>query len=95
MTLALELTPQEEAVLQQQASVQNIDMNALIRARLFGADQSAPPQPKHPQLAAILQSWIEEDATDESDEIEKSEEETEELLRNLQADRVDLGEGRR
>lgn len=93
MTLTLELTPQEEATLNQQASVQNVDVNTLVRARLFGATETSVPQIKHSGLASILQSWIEEDATDDPAQIKKAEEETAELLQNLQANRVDFGEG--
>ncbi len=93
MTLTLELTPQEEATLNQQASVQNIDVNTLVRVRLFGATKASLPLVKHSGLAAILQAWTEEDATDDLVQIRKSEEEAAELLQNLQTNRVDFGEG--
>ena len=91
MTLTLELTREEETVLQRQAQTQGVDVDTLVRARLFGS-HVVPPQ-RH-DLAATLQAWIAEDATEDPEEIRKSEEETAEFVRNLQANRVDFGEGR-
>ena len=91
MTLTLELTREEETVLQRQAQAQGLDVDTLVRTRLFGS-HVVPPQ--RLDLAATLQSWIEEDATDDPEEIRKSEEETAEFVHNLQANRVDFGEGR-
>jgi hypothetical protein len=93
MTLTLELTPQEEADLQHQASAQGIDMNTLVRTRLFGTAETLPVQSKHPGLAALLDAWIEEDATDDPEKIAQAERETEELLQALQENRVDFGVG--
>ena len=52
MTFTLELTPQEEADLQQQANAQGVDVKTLARIRLFGTTETPPVQSKHPGLAA-------------------------------------------
>lgn len=88
MTLTLELTPEEEAILQRQA--QDVDVDTLVRARLFRS-HVVPPQ--HPNLTAILDAWIAEDATDDPAEIKRAEQEMEELMQALQQNRVDFGEG--
>lgn len=63
------------------------------------ADEEPTPTPNQPVIdagntaaLALLDSWLKEDTTDDPEEIRKSEEEYEELKRNLNANRAATGE---
>ncbi len=93
MTLTLELTREEETVLQRQAQMQGVDVDTLVRACLVG-NSTSPSQPsQHPGLAALLNSWFVEGANTAPEEARRAEAEAEELLQALQHNRVDFCEG--
>ena len=65
------------------------------------ADQEPPPAPnvvkpvidaENAAAIALLKSWREEDATEDSEDIRQAEEELEEFKRNMNANRADTGE---
>jgi len=101
MILTISFTPQEEAWLTAQAVQQGLPPAALIKKmvdeRMPDADEGlAKPaveiNDKSKAAIALLQSWMEEDATDDPEEIRQAEEELEELKRDLNANRAATGE---
>jgi len=103
MTLTIELSPQEEAWLTDQAAQQGLQPTDVVKRLIDGQlppaelqetpDQSPPAiSAKNAAAIAMLQSWLEEDATDDPEELRQAEEELEELKRNLNANRAATGE---
>lgn len=100
MRLTIELTPQQDATLSAAARRKGIDRSDLARAIVADhlAELEAPgntaPVPDAENLAAIalLRSWLEEDATDDPEEIRKAEQELEEFRHNMNANRAAAGE---
>jgi hypothetical protein len=98
MTLHIDFTPQEEAWLNAQAMLQGLPPAEVVR-RLV--DERLPELPvrdaaaieaKRAATITYLEGRIREEATDDPEEIRKSEEEWEELKRNLNANRAAAGE---
>src|SRR5690242_18313717 len=102
MTLTIDLSPQEEAWLADQASRQGMPpaevVKRLIDTQLPAAPHDATTNPppvidaKNAAAIAYLDARIKADATDDPEEIRRAEEEFEELKRNLNANRQATGE---
>lgn len=107
MRLTIELTPQQGALLAAAARRRGIDDSILARqivadhlpdleAHIPPADGSeaaaAVPDAENLAAIALLESWMEQDATDDPEEIRKVDEEYAELKRNLNANRAATGE---
>jgi hypothetical protein len=87
MTLTLELTPTEEALLRQEAQRLGVDVTRYARQRLgLGTGQEEDP------TIALLQRWQEEDATDDPALIAEAERELAEFKANMNANRALTGE---
>lgn len=104
MTVTIELNPIEEAWLNAQTQQQGLTPAEIIKnlvderiPALNGRDavpeeNASVIDAKNAAAIALLDSWLKEDATDDPDEIRKSEEEFEDLKRNLNANRAATGE---
>jgi hypothetical protein len=104
MTLTIEFTPQAEAWLEDEARRRGLAPAEFVRSLVDGhlpAAASAPAQTeqaapvidaKNAAAIAYFERRIREEATDDPEEIRKSEEEMEELHRNLNANRAATGE---
>lgn len=91
MTLILDLTPEEEARLQQEAARNGVDVKQYARQRL-GLTKTKPsaPDAEGQALIDLMQQWIAEDVTDDPEEIARREADWEELEKNLEANRLTL-----
>jgi hypothetical protein len=101
MTVTIDLTPQEEAWLHTQAERQGLlpaeILKGLVDERLMGSDATpgGAVQSTHTVDAenaaaiALLDSWLEADASDDPADVRRAEEEFEELQRNLNANRAE------
>src|SRR5260221_11852593 len=105
MTLTIELNPQEEAWIAAQAAQQSLPpadiVKQLIDACLPSTPTSAAATPAQPPTTidaenaaaiALLNSYLETEATDDPEEIRKAEEELAEFKRNMNANRAATGE---
>ncbi len=104
MTLTIEFTPQEEAWIAAQALQQGLPpaeaIKQMVDERMPDADMRQIAHAKQVveidartrAAIALLQSWREEDATADPEEIRQAEQELEELKRNLNANRAATGE---
>jgi predicted DNA-binding protein len=88
MTLTIELPPELTARLQQAAKQQGVEPTEYAR-RLI---EIHLPDAKGLALANLMQQWIEEDATDDLEEIARRNAEWSELKANLNANRAATGE---
>ncbi|MBI3946548.1 MAG: hypothetical protein HY321_11560 [Armatimonadetes bacterium] len=88
MTLTVELTPEEEARLAAAARSQGIGVEECVRKLL--AKHLPPAKPGQATLD-LLARWLDEDATDDPEEIRKAEEEWEEFKRNINETRAAAG----
>ncbi|HZP81990.1 MAG TPA: hypothetical protein VFB21_10155 [Chthonomonadaceae bacterium] len=86
MTLTIELTPEQEARLQQEARVQGKPAAEIVRALIEGL----PPRAQTPaeRAQALFDRWAAEDATDDPEEIARRERECEEFKANMNANRA-------
>ena len=89
MTLTITLTVEEEARLRAAAQKEGIDptelVHQLVRAHL------PPTSDENAASIALLQSWLEEDATDNSGDIQQAEAELEALKQAINAERERAG----
>ncbi len=87
MGLMIDLSPDVETRLQQEATRRGIDKAEYARQLI----ESSLPAPRN-ALSALLRSWREEDATDDPEEIKAAEEELAEFKRAMNANRAATGE---
>ena len=103
MTLTIELNPEEEAWLAAEAAQSGVHPNDIVRRLIdshlvtdisqgLGAAGCGEVDKKNADAIALLQSWIEEDRTDDPEAIQRAEDELDELKRNLNANRAATGE---
>ena len=94
MTLTIDLTPAEEARLTaaaRRAGVEPADvMRKLVTEHLPPTETEGDP--RNAASISLLQSWLVEDATDDSNEICRAEEELAEFKHNMNANRAATGE---
>lgn len=89
MTLIIELTPEEEARLQEMAQTKGVNMVQYARQQLGLAEPTVlVPDAENQALIDLMKQWIAEDATDDPEELARRDADTEELLKNLKANRV-------
>ena len=98
MTLSIDFTPAQEARLAAVARHQGLAPQDVVRKLVIEhlPELSQPAEPgidaENAAAIAMLQSWLEEDATDDPEEIRKATEEFEKFKRNMNANRVATGE---
>lgn len=89
MTLAIDLTPTEELRLHAAAHLEGIAPAELVRKLLT---EHLPPVPdENVASIALLQSWLEEDATDDPAEVQQAQVELAALKRAINAERERAG----
>lgn len=89
MTLTITLTQEEEVRLRAAAQKEGIDPADLVRKLV-----TAHLPPAHDENAAsiaLLQSWLEEDATDDPGEVQQAQEELEVFKQAINAERERAG----
>ena len=89
MMLQIELTPEQEAHLQEEASRQGVALAPSVRQRL---GISPVPDAENQALIDLLQEWDTEDAAMTEEEAAAAEADWEELTANLNANRRATGE---
>ena len=89
MTLAIDLTPAEELRLHAAAQQEGIAPAELVRKLL--TEHLPPVHDENAASIALLQSWLEEDATDDPDELRQAEAELEAFKRAINAERERAG----
>ncbi len=95
--ITLDLTPTEEAristVARQIGLAPAEYVKKLVTEHLPPSEPTVPTVDEENQaLIALLQSWREEDATDDPQELQRRDDETNTLLSNLQSTRLSLRE---
>ena len=63
---------------------------AVLEVKVYEPEAAPQADPENQALINLLQSWREEDATDDSQELERRDAETDALMSNLQASRLSL-----
>jgi hypothetical protein len=61
---------------------------AVLEVRVYEPEAAPQADPENQALINLLQSWREEDATDDPQELERRDAETNALMTNLQASRL-------
>lgn len=99
MTVTLELRPEEVTVLRSRATAESVDIETILHGLV--AQIAPPPAPeaqekrelteKQKALAALLQSWREEDQTDDPEELAERDRELEEFKANMNRWRAEEG----
>ena len=64
--------------------------DAMLEVRVYEPETTPQVDEENQALIYLLQSWREEDATDDPQELERRDAETNDLLANLQAGRLSL-----
>ena len=94
--ITLDLTPTEEAristVARQIGLAPAEYVKKLVTEHLPPAAAAPTVDEENQALIALLQSWREEDATDDPQELQRRDDETNTLLSNLQSTRLSLRE---
>lgn len=96
MTLVIELTPEEEARLAAAAAQRGVEPAELARTimaeHLPSVDnETEAERRKNAASIALLQSWLDEDATDDPEEIAAAERELSEFKQAVDAERERAG----
>ena len=97
MSITVEFTPEEEARLRATAQEKGVEVPQLVKdvvARHLLDTQDGPPAPprtKNDPVIALLESWLAEAPTD-PEEIRAAQEELNDLLHNLNQNRLATGE---
>ena len=89
MTLTINLTPAEERQLRAAAQQEGLAPAELARKLVTEHLPSAPDE--NAASIALLQSWLEEDATDDPDEIRQADTELEAFKQVINAERERAG----
>lgn len=102
MTVTLELTPEESALLCALAARDGTDVESTLRNLIGGSSEGSadgmgrtvdsPPALYDSPTAALFRQWQEEDATDDPEEVRRAEEELDSLKSALNANRAANGE---
>ena len=89
MTLTIHLTPAEEGRLRTAAQMEGIPPAELVQKLVT---DHLPPMPEENAASiALLQSWLEEDATDDPDELQQAQTELEAFKQAINAERERAG----
>jgi hypothetical protein len=89
MTLTINLTSTEEQQLRAAAQQEGIAPTELARKLVI--EHLRPATDENAESIALLQSWLEEDATDDPDEIQQAEAELEAFKQAINAERERAG----
>lgn len=89
MTLTINLTQEEETRLHTAAQKEGLDPVEFVRKLVTG--HLLPAHDENAASIALLQSWLEEDATDNPDEIRQAQEELELFKQAINAERERAG----
>src|SRR5260221_14566407 len=96
MTLTIDFSPQEEAWLQTQAMQQGLAPEEIIKKLvedLLPEHEAPVIDAENAAAIALLNFWLEEEGTDDPEEIRQAEQELAELKHNLNANPAATGEG--
>lgn len=88
MTLILELAPEEEMLLGEQAQEVGLSPQDYAKRAIFGDPLATARRLKKRRGAALLRSWIEESRRAAPDELAQAEKEWRETARGLDQDRA-------
>ncbi len=92
MTLTIELTPEQEAQLANAARRKGVEPAELVRELVVEHLPSiSHAQEEQDPTIALLQSWLDEDATDDPEEIRRAQEELDAFKQALNAERERAG----
>ena len=89
MTLVLELTPEQEARLEEEARSEGMPVQDYALERLMG---TRVPAPRPGSLAEAFAQWREEDSRMSDEEKEQADRDLEEFKTNMNAERAAGGE---
>ena len=99
--MSLDLNPTLEAEIRQRAAAEGVTTSQLIDRLLHSSSvkqESAAPKseihsvdPANDASIALLQAWLEEDVTDDPEEVRKAEEELADFKRNMNLPRKEAG----
>ena len=94
---AIELTPEQGAILKAEASARGIDERVILDSLIAGLQKDADEiknkmKPENRALIDLLDTWSEEDATDDPQELENREADWQALKAGLNANRAANGE---
>lgn len=94
MTITLELSLEEETALSRRAQAQGTNLETVLHDLVAQIDPQSPtPELTDQQnrLAALLQTWAEEDKADDPDELDRRDHEMEEFKDNMNRWRAEEG----
>jgi len=98
MTLTIDLTPQMEAWLNTEAQQNGLPLNDFVRRVIeervpTAAKPETPPQltEKNKAVIALMDEWLAK-APSDPEEIQQAEDEINELMENLNRNRIEAGE---
>ncbi len=83
MTLTIELSPEEAALIGDEAATRGLEAGELAHRLVV---DSLPVRPRG-SLAELLQEWRDADATDDSEQVQQAREELEAFKRAMNANR--------
>jgi hypothetical protein len=89
MTLTIPLTREEEARLRAAAQKEGIDPAEFVRQLVMA--HLPPAQDENAASIALLQSWLEEEATDDPDEVRQAQEALDAFKQAVNAERERAG----
>ena len=93
MSTIIELTPEQSAILQSEASARGIDERVVLDSLIAGLQKDTDKiKPKNRALIELLDTWSEEDATDDPVELDRREADWQALKAGLNANRAANGE---
>jgi hypothetical protein len=98
VTLAIELTDEEEARVRAKADAQGKPVQEFLRGLIEQAapdEEPAPqatPAPKSGSLAELFEQWRRDDYTEDPEELQRAQEELDALKARLNANRAATGE---
>jgi len=88
MTLTIALAPEEQARLEAAARARAMSVDECVRRLIT---EHLPPAAPEDATVALLTRWLEEDATDDPEEIRKAQEELDGFKRAMNAERERAG----
>jgi predicted transcriptional regulator len=92
MTLTIELTPETEARLKQEAERKGEPPADVARRLIENGLPSLAPSPQYEYTKALFEQWAKEDATDDPEEIAAAEHELAEFKARINSYRTETGE---
>jgi hypothetical protein len=81
--MSLDLAPEIERAVTERAAEEGVSVSELLGRYFATAPNKRTPDPKAVQLAATIQRWQAEDATEDEDELDERDQARNELENNL------------